>query len=158
MITTAYAADLTLMSPAFKDKSPFPTLYTCNGKNISPPLVWSNVPPKTQAFALVFTSPDWSAGSVYLWVLYNIPADVTSLPQGANRALPEGIEVGINYYETSGYNGPCPPDNRTHRFVFTIYALDSAISVPFNADPDDIMNQINNHTIQQASLTAFFQH
>lgn len=154
----AISPTFTLTSSAFKDQGTIPALYTCDGKNISPPLTWTNAPPNTVSFALALTSPDWSAGSVYLWVLYNIPKDIHSLVEGANKELPDGIQVSMNYYNENAYNGPCPPDNNNHHYVFTIYALDKMLDLPYDAETDTIISHVDRHTLQQAHLTGNFSH
>lgn len=156
--TSVFAGDFTLTSSAYKDKARIPELYTCDGRNISPPLAWENPPDGTAAYALVFTSPDWSAGPVYMWIVYNIPKQARAFAEGANSRLPDTIIVAANYYNTDNYSGPCPPDSKTRNYVFTLYALDDKLDVPSNEDTEVIMQDIEKHTLGKAQLTGFFSH
>jgi Raf kinase inhibitor-like YbhB/YbcL family protein len=153
-----YAADFNISSAGFSDNTTIPPIYSCDGNDISPPLSWSNAPEGTKSFALILKSPDWSAGLVYLWIVYNIPNTMTSLTEGANRNLPDGISVGTNYYNETTYRGPCPPDSLSHHYVFTLYALDTLLDLPTSIEGDDFLLKINSHIIQQTSLTGVFKH
>ena len=154
----ALAADFTLTSTAFSNNQRIPQIYSCDGKDVSPDLTWKNAPVNTKSFALVLGSPDWSAGSVYLWLLYNIPPDVTKLEKGASKNLPDKVLVGMNWYDESSYRGPCPPDSLLHHYVFTLYALNAVLDLPDDASSDDLIAEIQNHTIKQVKLTGLYSH
>lgn len=151
------AAGLELTSTAFKNNQAIPILYSCHGEDISPALSWRNAPAGTQSFALVFSSPDWSAGLVYFWVLYNIPNNITTLSEGASQDLPGGISVGNNYYNEQDYHGPCPPDNNLHHYIFTLYALDAKLDIPSGEEIDDVLPKIKRHTITQTELVGIYK-
>jgi len=121
--------------------------FGCEGGNISPALAWKNAPAGTRSFTLQVYDPDAPSGSGWWhWTVYNIPASVTQLAQGAGNApaaLPAGAVAGINDFQDTGasggngnYGGPCPPaGDKPHRYVFTIYALsvhdiDTAAGIP----------------------------
>lgn len=97
--------------------SSIPRLYTCDGKNVSPPLTWFGEPEGTQSFALIVDDPD--AGDFNHWLLWDIPASVHSLAEGAKA---EGVSGGNDFGER-GYGGPCPPGG-THSYSFRLFALD----------------------------------
>ena len=109
--------------------------FGCSGNNISPALSWTNVPAGTQSFALQVYDPDAPTGSGFWhWAMYNIPSNVTSLPQGAGNSpatLPIGAFGGNTDFLDTGatgmngnYGGPCPPQgDAPHRYQFTLYAL-----------------------------------
>jgi Raf kinase inhibitor-like YbhB/YbcL family protein len=85
---------ISVTSPAFKNQGEIPKKYTCDGEDIAPALAWSNVPEKTKSFALIVDDPDAPDPAnprmtwVH-WVVYNIPAGVTSLPEGVKeKGLP----------------------------------------------------------------------
>lgn len=156
--SSVFAADFTLKSTAFSDKGTIPTLYTCNGKNISPPLAWDNPPAKTQSFILTLSSPGWSFGQVYLWVLFNIPPETKQLIEGASGDLPIGTVVGSNYAYDADYFGPCPPDNNVHKYIFTIYAVDTMLDLSEGADIDDILAKSKRHILSHTQLTGTFSH
>ena len=118
---------MTLTSTAFEDGAKLPSVHTCDGeggkKEVSPPLSWTPGPEGTLSYAIVFT--DNSNGLVHS-AIYDIPATVTSLPQGVEGKFepsePAGAKQSLNYKNQSGYAGPCPPDGE-HEYEFALYAL-----------------------------------
>ena len=109
--------------------------FGCSGKNISPPLGWSGAPSATQSFALTVFDPDARARAGGTGSIYDIPASVTELPQGAGDPggkMPAGAVQVRTDFGTAGYGGPCPPaGNKPHRYIFTVYALKAArLDVP----------------------------
>lgn len=118
-----------ITSPAFESGSDIPKKHTCEGEDVSPPLAWSDAPPGTKSFALVVDDPDApdpaAPKTVWAhWVLYDIPADSTSLREAVTaKNLPPGAREGLNDWKKPGYRGPCPPVGR-HRYVHKLYALD----------------------------------
>jgi Raf kinase inhibitor-like YbhB/YbcL family protein len=115
-----------LTSPAFADGGRIPARHTGEGEDVSPVLSWTDAPAGAMSFALVCHDPDapligpGSYGFVH-WVLYNIPGDVTSLPEGV-----QGYTTGSNDFGASAYGGPMPPNGHgTHRYFFWLFALDS---------------------------------
>ncbi len=112
-----------ITSPAFADGHPIPALYSCVGRNVSPPLQWHDAPPGTRSFVLVIEDPDAPGGVFRHWGAYNIPADRTALPAGA--AL-DGLGRAVNDFGHAKYDGPCPPPGRVHHYHFRLAALDRA--------------------------------
>jgi Raf kinase inhibitor-like YbhB/YbcL family protein len=157
-ILAANAAEFTLTSKAFPNNGTIPPLYTCDGKNISPDLSWSNAPSNTKSFVLLLSSPDWSVANIYLWILYKIPANINSLEAKASKELPAGIGTGINYYYVSEYRGPCPPDHRIHHYVFTLYALDNMPDLSDGAELEEVLDEMDKHIIKQTSMTGTYIH
>ncbi len=123
---------LTLTSPAFAHDGEIPPRHTCEGKDVSPPLNWSGAPKGTRSFALVVDDPDAPDPAApkmtwVHWVLYNLPAEVSGLPEAlAPETLPPGAEEGQNDWKNLGYGGPCPPIGR-HRYFHKLYALDAVL-------------------------------
>jgi Raf kinase inhibitor-like YbhB/YbcL family protein len=120
---------LVLTSAEFTDRGIIPRRYTCEGEDISPPLIWSGTPERTKSFALIVDDPDapdpaaprmiWTH-----WVMYNLPPKIRELPAGiSSEALPPGTREGQNDWKNLGYGGPCPPIGR-HRYFHKLYALD----------------------------------
>lgn len=120
-----------LTSAAFKEGENVPVKHTADGANVSPPLAWSGAPGNTQSFALVCDDPDAPRGVWVHWVLFNVPADATSLPEGvpATETLPSGGSQGKNDFGKPGYGGPSPPRGKPHRYFFRLYALDGMLSL-----------------------------
>jgi Raf kinase inhibitor-like YbhB/YbcL family protein len=132
----------------------------CNGLNLSPQLSWTGAPTGTKCFAITMYDPDAPTGSGWWhWVVYNIPAAVTSLPTGAGDAgstlLPAGAALGNTDFGTRGYGGPCPPPgDGPHRYVVTVFALDAPLTIPTGATAAYVGFNIRAHTMAKASLTA----
>lgn len=101
----------TLTSSAFAQGAMIPKEYTCDGKDVSPPLSWGDPPEKTQSFALIMDDPDAPMGTWVHWVLFNIPTTARSLAEGisAEAELADGGRHGLNSWRKLGYGGPCPP-------------------------------------------------
>ncbi len=156
--TSAYCGDFVLESSAFSDKGKIPVLYSCDGKGVSPELHWKSAPDNTKAFALILTSIDSPVGVFYNWVIFNIPATLNRLSEGANRDLPDGIAVGNNNFEEASYSGPCPVDSNTHHYVFSLYALDTSLDLIDGASIRSVLAAIKKHTLKQADLTGEFSH
>lgn len=159
-IATSYADGLTfaLKSKAFADNHLIPSTYTCDGRNISPELNWENLPEKTASLVLILFSADWPDRNVYLWVLYNIPPSIKTLPEGANKKLPDGILTGNNYFEEVGYRGPCPPDSFFHHYVFVLFAMDEMLDLPDGVDFDELVENMRGHVLKKVRLTAIYKH
>jgi Raf kinase inhibitor-like YbhB/YbcL family protein len=135
----------------------------CNGQNQSPELSWKGAPKGTKTFAITMYDPDAPTGSGWWhWLVFNIPATVTSLPTGAGdpskNLLPAGTSQGNTDFGTPGYGGPCPPPGTTHRYVVTVYALNDSLSIPANVTAAVVGFNIHGHTIGKATLTARYKH
>jgi Raf kinase inhibitor-like YbhB/YbcL family protein len=117
-----------IFSPAFSEGASIPIKYTCDGKGISIPLQWQDVPSEARSLALIMDDPDAPMGTWVHWVVYNLPIDQSELTEGqpADQVLPGGAIQGPNTSGKTGYSGPCPPD-REHRYFFKLYALDKDV-------------------------------
>jgi len=167
--TGAHAAgQMTLTSPQIKNGGSIAVEqefkgFGCTGGNISPALAWKGAPKGTKSFALTVYDPDAPTGSGWWhWVMFNIPADVTSLPKGAGdpaaKLAPAGSVQGRTDFGTSGYGGPCPPvGDKPHHYHFTVYALDiEKIDADQNASPAYIGYNIHFHTLAKGDLLGRF--
>jgi Raf kinase inhibitor-like YbhB/YbcL family protein len=139
---------LQVSSPVFKEGGMIARKYTCDAENVSPPLAWSGVPPGTQSLALIADDPDAPAGTWVHWVLYDIPADTTSLAEGTKGT---GVE-GVNDFRKTGYGGPCPPRGSTHRYYFKVYALDTQLGLKPGASKRDVERLMQGHVLGQGVL------
>ena len=154
---SSYAANFSLYAPALEKTTSMPSLYTCDGKNISPALNWANAPSKTKTFTLILSDPDAPSGIFYHWILYNVPANVSSLPENA-VTLPKGTEPGINSLGKKTYNGPCPPKKTTHHYIFTLYALDTEIQSATTLSADTLLTQLTGHVLAKTELKTTYGH
>jgi len=164
----AQAAGLKLSSPTIKPGSTLTAAqvfngFGCEGKNISPALAWSGAPKDTKSFAITLYDPDAPTGSGWWhWVVYNIPAAATGLPEGAGAAdgkgLPAGAVQGRTDFGAAGFGGACPPKgDRAHRYVFTLYALKvDKLDVPADATAALVGFMIHANMLGKASFEARF--
>ena len=139
---------ITLTSTAFTESGTIPKKYTCDDANLSPALAWSGVPEGTRSLALIADDPDAPVGAWVHCVLYDLPADLTSLPEGA-----QGMGTqGNNDFRRSGYGGPCPPKGPAHRYYFKLYALDTQLNLKSGASKAEVEKAIKGHVLAQGQL------
>jgi Raf kinase inhibitor-like YbhB/YbcL family protein len=127
--------------------------FTCEGPDVSPPMAWAAPPSGTQSLTLIVDDPDAPGGLFTHWVLYGILPEARGMRKGQ---LPPGASEGINDFGTLGYRGPCPPPGKPHRYVFTLYALDEAITWPQGSSVGEIKRAMNTHTLAKAQVTGTF--
>ena len=136
--------------------------FGCKGGNVSPALSWSNPPAGTRSFALLMHDPDAPTGSGWWhWVVYNIPASVSSLPAGAGdpqkNLLPAGVVQGRTDFGTPGYGGPCPPPGKPHHYYLRLYALKVAkLDVPADATAAYIGFMVRMQSLGKAELMGVY--
>lgn len=151
-----------ITSPAFRHMGAMPAVHTCEGRNISPPLAWKNLPKGTKSLVLIVDDPDAPdpAAPKFTWVhwlLYNIPPSVTGLAEGAgNRPAGNGILEGLSSWNRSGYGGPCPPIG-THRYFHKLYALDTVLEDLLSPVKADIESAMKGHIIREAVLIGTYR-
>jgi len=152
--------DMTITSNAFTHKGPIPKQYTCEGADISPALAWSNIPAGALSLVLIVDDPDAPNPAAprmtwVHWLLYNLPANCTGLPE-AVRTLPSGTLEGINDWKRTGYGGPCPPIGR-HRYFHKLYALDVVLPDLKTPRKKTLEEAMNGHIIAEAQLIGTYQ-
>jgi Raf kinase inhibitor-like YbhB/YbcL family protein len=136
--------------------------FGCKGSNVSPALAWHNPPAGTRSFALLVHDPDAPTGSGWWhWIVYNIPASVSSLPAGAGdpnkKLMPAGAVQGRTDFGTAGYGGPCPPPGKPHRYYFMLYALKvPGLEVPADATAAYIGFNVNAQALGKAQLMGIY--
>lgn len=143
-----------LISPAFEQNKNIPVRFSCKGADIAPPLTWQHAPATTKSFALICDDPDAPKGTWVHWVVYNLPANITSLSENSNIASLGGIE-GINSSNKNGYNGPCPPSG-THRYFFKLYAVDTMLTLKPGATKEELLQALQGHIVGEAELMGTF--
>ncbi len=136
--------------------------FGCKGENVSPALSWSGAPKGTLGFALLVHDADAPTGGAgwWHWVVYNIPADVSAIAQGAGTAdgaaLPRGALQGRTDFGSPGWGGPCPPEGHgQHHYKFTLHAMKVAkLEIPAGATAALIGYMVNAHSLGAATLTG----
>lgn len=139
---------IAMTSSAFKEGDTIPRLYTCDDKNVSPPLAWTGVPTNTVSLALIMDDPDAPSGTWVHWVLYNLPPNLAGLEQGKTGV---GVE-GKNDFGRLGYGGPCPPRGSNHRYDIKLYALDKMLDLKSGATKAQVENAMRGHILARGQL------
>lgn len=142
-----------ITSPAFANGESIPAKYTCKGADISPPLSWQPME-GAQSYALIVDDPDAPMGVFTHWVIYNLPADLTGLPEGVT---PDAYSQGRNSFGRVGYNGPCPPPGKAHRYNFTLLALDLPATLPAGLDKAGLLKTVSGHVLAQSVWMGTFK-
>lgn len=143
-----------LSSTAFGAGQMIPNKFTCDGGDISPQISWSAPPKGTQSYALIVDDPDAPAGVWVHWVLYNLSPNANELAEGVGKQeqFPDGTVQGRNDFRKMGYNGPCPPPGKPHRYYFKLYALDVRLDLKAGASKADVERAMKAHALAQAEL------
>ena len=153
---------LALTSPSFAPGAEIPARHTCEGANTSPELRLRGVPAKAKSLALIVADPDVPDPAApqrtwVHWVLYDLPADTTWLPEGVSpAALPSGTREGLNDWKRLGYGGPCPPIGR-HRYFFALYALDVTLGDQGPRSEGERVRAMAGHVVAEAELMGTYQ-
>ena len=149
---------LKIISTAFEHGGKIPLKYTCDGADVSPPLAFRNIPNGTKSIALICDDPDAPMGTWVHWVLFNLPPDVSSLPENLppQELLENGAKQGKNDFGNLGYGGPCPPGGE-HRYYFKVYALDREIDLPAGASKSDLTEAIGGHFLSEGRLMGKYK-
>lgn len=154
---------MSLSSPAFEHKGSIPAEYTCDGKDVSPELNWKDIPDNAQSLVLIVDDPDApdpAAPKIIWvhWILYNLPVHTIGLAKGVRDGdLPMGTLHGLNNWNSTGYNGPCPPVGR-HRYFFKLYALDTELPDLSRPNKAKLIKAMEGHLIEKAVLLGTYQH
>ncbi len=146
-----------LSSREFDHNSIIPPKYTCDGENINPPLQISNIPSGTKSLVLIMDDPDVPKrlredGMWDHWIVFNIPPDTHTIPEGKEPPGIHGKGTAGNLY----YYGPCPPD-REHRYFFKLYALDKELGLKEGASKNTVENEMSGHILEQTELIGRYE-
>jgi Raf kinase inhibitor-like YbhB/YbcL family protein len=139
-------------STAFKNNTLIPQVYTCDGENINPPLLISDVPENAKSLVLIMDDPDAPAGTYIHWTVWNIDPKITEIPE---NSLPEGAMEGITDAGRAGYVGPCPPPG-THRYFFKLFALNTKLGLSTSARAQDIEKEIEASILAETQLVGLY--
>jgi Raf kinase inhibitor-like YbhB/YbcL family protein len=155
-------------SPAMRTSEMMARDYTPDGRNVSPPITWKDVPTGTKELAVVCA--DFGAGNPppwVHWIIYKIPPTATGLPEGvpfdAVTPMPReiaGAVQGLNGWRKAIYRGPAPPPGKPHIYYFTVYALDAPIAVKDNQPPltrAELLQAMQGHIIGQGEVVPVYE-
>lgn len=152
-------------SPVLRTGEPIPRDYAPDGRNLSPPIVWSHLPPGTRELAVV--CQDHGAGNPppwVHWIIYNIPATAPGLPEGIPfdplEPMPAeiaGAVQGNNSWGLPMYRGPAPPAGSLHHYHFAVYALDAELDLPPGLEREELLAAIEGHVIGEGALVPVYE-
>lgn len=134
----------------------------CKGDGTSPQISWSNPPAGTKSVAVLMEDRDGTSGHIHKhyythWVVFDMPADRHELAAGQPRqALPDGTQQGTNDLGELGYGGPCPSVGLSHRYVITVYALDTKLGLPADTKERQLLSAIDGHILARGELAGVY--
>ena len=151
METTLKIGKLTIGSSEFANQGFIPAKYTCEGENVNPSITIENIPSGTKSLALIIDDPDAPNGTFDHWIVWNIrPKEMI-----IENTVP-GTE-GKNSFGKTKYQGPCPPEGKTHRYFFKVYALDSLINVQAGSDKKTVEKAMSKHILGEGEIIGLYQ-
>ena len=149
----ATVLSMRLTSTAFQTNGSIPSKYTCDGKNVSPPLAIGDVPENTKSLALIVDDPDAPRGVWTHWVAVNIDPGAREIAEGS--VPPGSLQTGTSFGQP-GWGGPCPPSG-THHYVFKLFALDTKlIGLDEHTPVDMIVEAMAGHVLAKAELVGLY--
>lgn len=150
MATNTENRNLKVFSTVFSHNGHIPPEYTCEGKDINPPIEVSDIPEGTKTLALIMEDPDAPRGTFDHWIVWNIPP---------NEAIAEETNPGVsglNDYGKTGYGGPCPPSG-VHRYFFRVFALDVKLDMPAGSDKQTLLDAMQGHILASGEIMGLYQ-
>lgn len=137
--------------------SALPDMYACGGTAQIPSVVWKNPPSGAQSMILIMEDPDAPDKVFTHWIVYNLSPDAGGIPPNqlpVYEKAGSGFQ-GINSMGTRGYIAPCPPGGKIHRYIFTLYALDTEIT-PELTDRTHIDAAMEGHVLAKKQVVTLF--
>ncbi len=150
--------EIKVSSNDFQNGGSIPSLFTCEGKNISPQISWANYPKNTKSFALIADDPDAPMGTWVHWIVYNIPNKTNELKQNfpLDKEFSNGIKQGMTDFGKTGFGGPCPPSG-VHRYFFKVYALDTILDVPYGLTKKYLLEAMEGHILAHGQIMGKYR-
>jgi Raf kinase inhibitor-like YbhB/YbcL family protein len=148
-----------IKSPAFETGGGIAPVYTCDDRDISPALTWTDPPAGTLSFALICDDPDAPGGTWVHWLIYGIPAAVRAIPENVPpvQQLEDGSCQGRNDFGRIGYGGPSPPRGPQHRYFFRLLALDTVPSLPPGSSRQQLETALSGHILDQTEVMGTYK-
>jgi len=145
--------NMELTSSRFRHNGGFPEEFACDGDGVNPPLDISNVPKRAKSLALVLRDPDAVEGIFIHWILWNMDPKTESIEIDS---VPKGASQGVTTNKKNHYVPPCPPSG-THRYFFTLYALDKHLTLPSTTTVEQLNAAMDGHVVDKAELMALYR-
>jgi len=139
-----------LTSPEFKNSEYIPAKFTCQGQDINPELIISDISKEVESLVLIVDDPDAPKGTWVHWVVYNIPV----ISKIKENSVPGTL--GLNTLNEKSYHGPCPPSG-THRYFFKIYGLNKKLDLREGLSKADLEKVIEGHVVAKAELVGLYK-
>lgn len=152
-VTIITQISMKITSPAFENNQAIPSKFTCDGENINPELVFSNIPENTKSLSLIVEDPDAPGGTFVHWVVWNIDPQTTRLEEGS---VPQGALLGMNDFGLRQYKGPCPPSGN-HRYFFKLYALSETLDLKEGATKEELEKAMQGKIIEKAEIIGTYK-
>ncbi len=149
---TVVFSKMRLTSSVFLYNEKIPVKYSCDAQSVNPPLAISNVPKNAKSLIIIVNDPDAPSGDFVHWIVYNIPPQTTEIVE---NSVPTGALQAVNGAGKPEYMGMCPPSG-THRYFFTLSALDITLSVPQTANKSDIQKAMEGHIVGTSLLVGLY--
>lgn len=154
------SSSLSLTSSEFENGASIPPRFTCDAENSSPPFSWGGMPEGAKSLALTMEDIDvpqqFNTGGRFVhWVLYGIPSDTKEIFVGK----PVGV-FGVNGLGKPTYTGPCPPreyEPSEHRYVITLYALNTELQFEAPPTKPDLLKAMEGHILGQSELRGTYK-
>lgn len=143
-----------IKSSTFLDNQFIPKKYSCEGEDVSPPLVFENIPQNTKSLALIVDDPDAPMGNWDHWIVFNISPQIKEIKEGES---PAGSISGINDFGKLEYGGPCPPPGKPHRYLFKLYALDIVLDLKQGIRKKALEKAMEGNILGQAELIGLYK-
>ncbi len=148
-------AEFVIKSSAFKPNGLIPAKFTCDGDDVNPLLEIREIPEITKSLALIVEDPDATWGKIWdHWILWNIDPKTQYISEDS---IPFGATLGKTSFSKLRYSGPCPPEgNEPHRYVFTLYALDTILKISEGSNKETLKRAMESHVIAEATLIGLY--
>jgi Raf kinase inhibitor-like YbhB/YbcL family protein len=149
----------TISSSSFSAGGEIPKKFSCDDTDVSPELSWTGAPAGVRSFAMIADDPDAPAGTWIHWVLFDLPPQTAELLEGVPKVdeVPTGGRQGRNDFGKIGYNGPCPPPGKPHRYFFKLYALDQMLNLKAGVSKKEVEQAMQGHILGTAELTGKYR-
>lgn len=160
LAATPAMAAMTVTSTTFTDGATLAQAQVygqCGGGNVSPALAWSGAPAATKSYVITLFDPDAGDRGWWHWIVFDIPATATSVPQGG--PMPRDSVQATNDFGNRGYSGACPPTGSgVHHYQFTVWAMD-VNGLPFDqtADGGVFKDFLQQHSLDHAVIAPVLQ-